>query len=257
MTESNLSFACPYCGHRFTWKPQYANRKLACACGQLLEVTEPPAVETETYDLADEPAPKAAMVESIDPEPGQLSLDSAGQEIPPAKPSRILGYRRMGSAEAHTVPDEVQTRRRDFWTPLGMITVASLFILAAAILLERSTQASVPAVAFNLTLRAGWELAMLLISAMAINFAIDTGLGSFPTAMLKLTAVGLLRFSISTVISPEGNILLAALGFFITFPMLIFWFMYLFEFDFSESMFSSVLVSMMRLISYFGLWKLL
>lgn len=260
MSDFEQTFSCPQCGQQFPWKPHYAGRKLACACGTMIEIAAP--VERDTYDLADE-TPKTsktpAKVESLDdPPPGQLTLNLEGEEVTPppvAKPAKVLNYRRLGKPDLIAASDEPALRRTNVLIPLAMIGVSVLLLALLAFMMKDSHSRG--AIAWNLSARIIWDLAMTLIAGMVIYWSIDAGLGEFHTGILKLIAIGLLRFSISAVIQPDGNLLFAMGGFLLTFPMLVFCFNYLFEFDFTESMFCSVILSFMRLISYFGLWKIL
>lgn len=58
--QQDLMFACPQCGARYRWKPNYAGRKFSCKCGEVFE-SSPPAQDPphdDLYDIADEPSPR-------------------------------------------------------------------------------------------------------------------------------------------------------------------------------------------------------
>lgn len=62
MSEPNLrSIACPSCGKQYRWKPDYAGRKVRCACNHVMTMpeTDPASAPAQTapddeYELADE-----------------------------------------------------------------------------------------------------------------------------------------------------------------------------------------------------------
>lgn len=248
--------SCPLCGQTFPWKQEYAGRKLACACGNTIELSAPP--EPEIYDLRDAPPPAAVPVLPLDdPPPGKLTLDTSGQEIPDAKPAKVLSYRRISSPEHLKLDDDACSRWRDLWVPIGMLTFSAVMLIGLVIIMSHGYQFSTSAIASHLSMRIVWDIAMMLLAGMVIQWTIDTGLGEFNIAILKLVALALFRFSLSAIVQPDGNIALAMLGFLLTFPMLVYLFGYLFEFDFTESLFCAVITSAMRLISYFGLWRIL
>ncbi|MCY2951260.1 MAG: hypothetical protein NTU53_04690 [Planctomycetota bacterium] len=75
---ATAKFACSGCGKTYTWKPQFAGRKLKCSCGQLMQAPESldaPAPEPEPqldnlYDVGPEPTkpkPKRAAPPSDGP----------------------------------------------------------------------------------------------------------------------------------------------------------------------------------------------
>jgi hypothetical protein len=63
--STNQTFACPQCGKRFTWKPQYTGRKVSCGCGRVFEATrgfEAAQMQGDSYDVAADEPPVAASV---------------------------------------------------------------------------------------------------------------------------------------------------------------------------------------------------
>jgi hypothetical protein len=77
-------------------------------------------------------------------------------------------------------------------------------------------------------------------------------------ALLKLTAAAMTRFTIwalfgMTIPHVGGDIA----GFLLSLPVFIFLFSYFFELDGREAFFAVALITLLRWVSYFGLWKVL
>jgi hypothetical protein len=55
--SSRQTFACPQCGNEFAWYSRIAGTRVSCACGRRFIVPIDPPQNSQTYDLAEEPAP--------------------------------------------------------------------------------------------------------------------------------------------------------------------------------------------------------
>lgn len=256
-TNSNLTISCPQCGQQFVWDSSYANRKLGCACGNVIELIDP-TPPTELYEVREERPPAVEPLE--EPPPGKLFLDEKGQEVVPPTPARTLNYRRVTETDIVEIADDVRQQRRDVWEPFWILMMGLLLMIVAGIVMTQAGSSSAGEVAGNLLLRLTWEIGMTMVAGLVIHWIIGTALGDTRPACFKLTAMAVCRFAISAAIqSPADYYNLWVFGLIsvaLTFPLMVIFFMRLFEFDLREAMFGSTILTIMRSISYFGLWRI-
>jgi len=76
---------CPDCGKQFTWKPEYAGRKVKCKCGHAFRVPEAPpsTIDEETFDIDDIVAPDDA---ASAPDPDEILRQSEAQAAAASTP---------------------------------------------------------------------------------------------------------------------------------------------------------------------------
>lgn len=225
----------------------------------MIVVPQPPA--TELYEFKGENPDQPLRVESLDdPPPGKLILDEQGNElipIPAAEPAKTLNYQHPGAIQQKLIDDLARSRFRDYYLPSALIIISIVALWLFAVVTLAGPIVNGPAFVLKLGLRIVWDLAVTLLAGMMIYGLIDSGIGEWRTATLKLVAMGLFRFALSAIIAGDGSIGLVITGFVATFPIVLYLFHYFFEFDLNQSMLCTLLLSFVRLISYFGLWKLM
>src|SRR5437016_2337576 len=98
--NGNQTFACPQCGKRFTWKPQYTGRKVSCGCGRVFEAMlgfEGAELTGDAYDVAAD-APVNA--------PAGVAKASPPRRVPPPSVPAAAAYPRHKRAAAVESDDE-------------------------------------------------------------------------------------------------------------------------------------------------------
>jgi hypothetical protein len=248
MTLPADTFACPACGQQFAWSPAHAGRKLGCGCGRV--ITVPIALEPapQSYDLkedADLPAPP----------PGELSPDAAGAEI---KATPVLAYDSKSAKDKQRLGEEFWEHFRDFWLPVGLIGLSLAIVAAVSVLVIRNTFVNAPEFIMSVSIRLGWDVCMTLVVGVFLAWLLDMALGELPTALLKLVSIAMIRFAIWSLFGLTSRYIVGdILGFLCSLPVLLFLFSYLFEMDFRDTFFAASLLTLLRWVSYFGMWRLL
>jgi hypothetical protein len=239
-TSPGDSFACPHCGQVFPWDAQQAGRRLGCVCGQVITVPisfDPPP---ESYELADEPV-------------GEVKVAPLAPQAERATP--VLAY---DTARSQKGSDEFWDRFRDAWLPIGSIAVGLLIISATCVAVVRMRPISVPELIMSVSIRLGWDLCVTIVVGAFLAWLLDTSLGEVQTALLKLTAVAVSRFAIWSMFGLTTRFIGGDIvGFILSLPVLMFMISYLFELDFRDTFVAVCFLTLLRWISYFGMFKLL
>lgn len=188
MTDaSNPTFACPKCGKRRMWKPEYAARRVKCSCGVVFVApasAEGQGVEDE-YDIAPD-ATAAAPVRAA--------------PVAPQSAAPVVAYRSAPAKAAGTVarPGRVELddpwqgdKFRNLYVPAGLIIGASLFniIVRAWFLKDASEGLRVASMQMGLSLLV--ELPVMLLACVAAVKLLDAAFGPLGPAILKLSSIAL------------------------------------------------------------------
>ncbi|HEY7089110.1 MAG TPA: hypothetical protein VH518_13530 [Tepidisphaeraceae bacterium] len=245
MSTDADTFACPTCGQQFTWQPRLAGRKLACACGDIISVPETIDCPAAFYDLAAETAPSAPMRNAV-----------ATESNP--HPAPVLSYDVLDARRRMRFGLGTESPFRDLWLPIALIAIC-LAVLALLCIHVCHHSASPPlTILADFSLRFGWDLCVTAGVGIFLAWLLDTSLGVLPFALLKLAAAAITRFTIWALFGMTfrhvgGDLV----GFLVSFPALLIMISFFFDLDFREAFFGTALITLLRWVSYFGLWKLL
>jgi hypothetical protein len=89
--SGNPTFTCPNCGKRFTWKPQFAGRKVSCSCGRVFEATLGLGgleAHGDEYDVVDETATTAPPLRPPSTMSKRAMATTAAPARAPTSPAR-------------------------------------------------------------------------------------------------------------------------------------------------------------------------
>ncbi|WP_428940109.1 hypothetical protein [Fontivita pretiosa] len=251
MRSAATTFSCPACGQRFIWRDRYANRRFACACGNVMFIPGSAQLAADDAELPE-------------PQPVRLAIDPLTAELiaPPAPPPPVLDYSSAPDAVAvrsdrHAVSNHV----RDIWLPVWVIASGLLLLMLLVVVMASASATSTRsahAMAVNLALRLAWEIGVTFIGGMLITGLLDCSLGQIAAATLKLTAIAVARFAVASLFNiPIDHIGGALLGLMASMPIFAGLISYFFELDVRDTTFAVVLLTLLRAVSYFGMWKLL
>lgn len=244
MTLPPNVFSCPGCGQQFKWRPELAGRKLSCSCGQLLKVPDLDQPAIESYELSGEESP-----------PARHAIDVVGNEV---KPVPVLSYSRIPPHRQTDPPLLASSRFRDFHLPIGTIVVSALVLLLITASVVRLGLWAPHRILADLSLRLGWDIVVTISAGAVLARIIDVHLGLLPVAILKLGAIAVARSTIWAMFGVTvGNVLGDFAGFLVSLPVFAWLLSYLFELDVRDTMLGVTFITLVRWISYFGLWKLL
>jgi len=251
MSTEPTTFSCPACGQRFVWRDRYANRKFACACGNVMFIPGDAQLAADDAELPE-------------PQPVRLAIDPLTAELlaPPAPPPPVLDYSSTSAGVAARSDRRAALNHvRDIWLPVWIIAsgLLLLMLLVVAMTFASSTGAGIAhALAVNLAVRLAWEIGVTFIGGILITGLLDCSLGQIAAATLKLTAIAVSRFAIASLLNvPIDHIGGALLGVMASLPLFAGLISHFFELDVRDTTFAVVLLTLLRVVSYFGLWKLL
>ncbi len=198
METSRESIACPGCGKRFAWKPQYAGRKVGCACGRTF-IASPPGSGVQPaedeYDLAPEPeAPVKPASAGVGRRVAPVMAGPDAQPPPPAPgahPQGISAY--PGRIRRAAEVDDEFSPFREIHLPI-LLMALGLIIWVACLLMSDGAVGSKP-----LAHQAGLMVCtmILCIATMLAGVAIAARIlginfGSIGLTILKLASIALL-----------------------------------------------------------------
>jgi hypothetical protein len=249
MSSLQDTFGCPQCGQQFIWTAEHAGRKLACGCGQVLTVPAHPPDAPQEYGLADEPeSPPAGAPLPVEPV----------MPANPPQPAPVLAYDARHARHKFALGEGFWDRLRDLWLPVGLIGLSTIVITISCAWVLWNTAASKPQLLASVSIRLGWDVMITMIVGTFLAWLLDTGLGEVPTALLKLSAIAMARFAIWAIFGLTSRSVVGDMvGFLLSLPPLLFLISYLFELDFRDTFFAVCLLTLVRWVSYFGMWKLL
>jgi hypothetical protein len=111
----------------------------------------------------------------------------------------------------------------------------------------------------RMLLRLGWDIGItFVIFIFLISFFIDALVEKPLIAAVKLVAVATLRFTLWAVVGLHAqNYLADGGGFLLAFLPSTILLAYFFELDFTDTCFAAVCITLLRWLSYFGMWQLI
>ena len=254
LMPSITTFSCPACGQQFDWLAEHAGRQLVCICGGKIRIPSEKAPADGNEILANGLKQESNPANVEEPPPGKLNLDADGREIAP--PPRVLEYRRATSADQSAFAQQRRTQFRDRWLPIGVLVLGLLTTVGMSLIFPRQSRLVTLG---QTSLRLAWDISFTLISGLAINWMTDGALGEGNPVILKLIALAAGRFTVWTLIGlPANNILVDAACFFLSIPVFLMLFNWMFEEGtFQDAVLALLFMTAMRWVSYFGMWKLL
>jgi hypothetical protein len=205
-----------------------------------------------------EPPPESYELKEGDadaPPPGKLALDPAGNEL---KPMPVLAYDSKSAKDRQRLGEEFWQKFRDLWLPLGLVGLAVALVMAVCALVIRTTVVPPADFLVSVSIRFGWDICMTLVVGVFLAWLLDMALGDLPTTLLKLVSIAAIRFAIWSLFGLTTRYIAGdIIGFLCSLPVMLFLFSYLFELDFRETFFAAALLTLLRWVSYFGMWRLL
>jgi hypothetical protein len=250
-----FTFSCTSCGQTFEWTPQLAGRKLGCACGSRLVVPEMTITPVPLSE--DEPPPSELIALKGDPPAGTLALDAAGREVHPveALPQRVLAYQNPKDDRLGYLRDPLRSRRRDKIVPIVALSACAI-VLSALCVLGSSPPG---AVLRQILLRLGWDIAVTFaVFFFLVVYFIDPLIEKPALAALKLVTAATVRFTLWAMLALHSQqVVVDGAGFLVSFFPFALLLAYFFELDFTDTCFAILAITLVRWISYFGMWRLL
>jgi hypothetical protein len=219
--------------------------------------TDPPA-EPEVFDLSPPIEPvkpvrrKATVVTPVALAP-MPAMPFDGVAVP--APAPVLPYARAAPGEVVRALDtnpEFQNRWRDLWIPVALLTVA-VGVLIAVCFDSDYLLGTLLAVSTFVVIKA----IVMVVAVPAMTKFADVSFGRYAQAMLKLAAVGLLPDAAAASVMRWAD---ACSGVLLSIPAAVMtgWIMlrFLFDFDFAEAMWCTVVLTVITLVPYVLWWQL-
>jgi hypothetical protein len=251
-----LTFSCTSCGQTFEWTPRLSGRKFGCACGFALIVPEMTFTPAPLEDAPDE----SGDLIPLDGEPaaGTLALDADGREVHPveaAAAARVLPYQNPRHDRLSYLHDPLRSRRRDKIVPLAILGACALVLLTLCFL----GTAPPDVMLRRMLMRLGWDIAITFgVFFVLASYFIDPMLEKPMIAAIKLVAAATLRFTLWAIVGLHAQFIVAdGAGFLLSFLPFALLLAYFFELDFTDTCFTVVVITLVRWLSYFGMWRLL
>ncbi len=203
-----------------------------------------PADESETYDLADDPAP---------PDASDLA---APRSLPPAVPAApaapVLNYGGGRAQPRQPIEDLIEgSPVKDFYLPIALCLVGTAVLYGRAAWGADSLRQFTSAVGL-VAAYVVWNLVVMLVGIVIAAKLADVGFGGVTQALLKLAALtvaplaaGVLAHAIVGGIWGE----FAALA--VSTPVYWWLFAYLFDLDFRETMICVGVIIILKIFSFF------
>jgi hypothetical protein len=276
---ATAKFACSSCGKTYTWKPQFAGKKLKCSCGQLMQAPESldaPAPELEPqldnlYDVGPEPTkpkPKRAAPPSDGPPcpacnqplsaPDVVLCIHCGHNLKsgkktkttlaktaPAAPAAVAGY----VAGRPKLQDEPKPRFDLHAAKQNIIPLALVVIGAALTVLlgtrhtaSRDTTENLVFLGIGTTI----DLVLIMIGIFATAKMLGLSFGAIGPAILKICAVSLTPGAIAGLIiwvAPSNGPVIAWAVSALLYCGL---FMFLFDLDLGETLICIAIIWLIR-----------
>jgi hypothetical protein len=216
-------------------------------------MTLAPAPLDDTPDESHDPIPLNGEAPA-----GTLALDGEGREVHPVETvaaARVLPYQNPRHDRLSYLHDPLRSRRRDKIIPMAILSVCALVLLTLCFF------GNVPpdVVLRVVLLRLGWDIAITFAAFIFLaSFFIDPMLEKPLIAAVKLVSAATLRFTLWAIVGLHADaVVVDAAGFLLSFLPFALLLAYFFELDFTDTCFSVLMITLLRWLSYFGLWRLL
>jgi hypothetical protein len=197
---SNSTFACPQCGKRWVWKPEYSAKRVKCSCGSVFVApSNPDAVEDDLYDMVTEPQtsqPTRAGAVSVTP----------GHEA--AKP--VIAYR---SAPTKTVarPGRVELddpwegdKFRNLYVPIALLLAASLINVLVNAYFLKNASIGIRSATIKMGITLLIDIPVMLLACLLAVKLLDAAFGPLMPAILKLSSIALAPDALMLMIALAG-----------------------------------------------------
>jgi len=130
MSEVTGTFHCPACAAAFTWKPQYAGRRMRCKCGNVFAPAEPQPVEVEAdpYAVIEEAAP-ARVKQTVAPvihapaPPRAAPVEPAQNGAVPASFAMLYGRKSRYAADQDRAEPEEGSNLKNIYIPIVLLAL--------------------------------------------------------------------------------------------------------------------------------------
>lgn len=199
------SIVCPVCQKRYGWKPELADKKVRCACGQVMFVP-PPAEQDDLLDLAPEPTVSA-------PAKPASTRDSVSDAIRtrmgiiPGKTSETREKERQLADRAAAEAKTQFSALRDVVVPIILICIGIGLLFAEAMIYTKSPLSfthAAPIVMARIVLSVvlvggGMFLARALLDVNIVHDLRPSLLRIFGIALGPSALYGILTFSMGDV----------------------------------------------------------
>jgi hypothetical protein len=208
--------------------------------------------DPEVFDLLP-PTPPATQVRSRHAAVSAASVPAADPALGPAGVAPVLNYDRAAPAEAMHVAQafpEIASPWRDIYVPAALVVTAFGVIFVASYSSDIGILVTLLAVsAFAVT-----KAVVMVFAVPAMTRFADVSFGRISPALLKLAAIGLLPDAAAASVFRWTS---ACSGVLLSIPAAVAtgWLLlrFLFDFDFAESMWCTVVLTVMTLVPYL-LW---
>jgi hypothetical protein len=188
MTDGSLpTFACPQCGRRRAWKPEYSVKRVKCSCGSVFVApAKPEAAEEDEYDIAPDPA--------APPKPSRPAPMAATQP-PQAKP--VVAYR-SAAPKAVARPGRMELddpwegdKFRNLYFPAALVVGASLFNIIVSAYFLKDASLGLRNASIKMAMSLLVEIPVMLLACVLAVKLLDAAFGPLGPAILKLSSIAL------------------------------------------------------------------
>ena len=189
--STNNTFACPQCGKRFTWKPQYTGRKVSCGCGRVFEATrgfEGARMQGNSYDVVTDEQPTIAVPAAVARASAPAVAPARSMPIASAYPQRkrAAPLRRVETDDDANLDPEAANPFLNIYVPWALLILGAGAQLGWSIHAARGSMAgAIGLVLIKIHLAAIVTLAAAFVAAslLGVNF------GTIKRALVKLAAI--------------------------------------------------------------------
>lgn len=200
MTDGSIStFACPQCGKRRTWKPEYSAKRVKCSCGGVFVApSKPDAVEDDLYDMVAEPQAQPPRAAPVSVTPGHQS----------SKP--VIAYR---SAPTKTIarPGRVELddpwegdKFRNLYVPIALLLAASLINIMVNAYFLKNASVGIRSATISMGITLLIDIPVMLLACLMAVKLLDAAFGPVMPAILKLSSVALAPDALMLLIAMAG-----------------------------------------------------
>lgn len=258
------TFACSACGKRFTWKPEFTGRKVACSCGHTFAATlglESAKMQGDVYDMAQptvftgEKSPTAKTPAA----PPLLHLPPVNSAKPTTLSSVATAYPRRKSARINLEIQELDPEAERPFIHLYFPWMLLIFgAVARVVEVIHFTQGSMRAAILLVIIDIHLNALVMIGGAFIAAAVLGVNFGSLSRASIKLAGIAIFSGAAAALVSSldQASIRGLIIGMHLA-PLLYFALFYaLFDLDLQESLTTVIIVWALQWVVAVALYSL-
>jgi hypothetical protein len=226
------SFSCDRCGQKFAWKAHLVGKKMRCKCGSVFVAGAPPHVQSEEYDIGDEP---------VNPPPVEMA---PVQTIS----SKVLEYRRA-PRQAEVEVETPGSAFKNLYLP-GALFAIGLGVRAAQLAVPGASSQGMLATAGLILLGTVLNVALTLAALFVAASFLGTNFGPVNQAAVKAAATSIIvGAAASVVVNLDKGKGLQGPVIALHVTVILYWILFamFFELDVQETLVTVVIVSFFQM----------